>query len=415
MIGLFLVHNGREYSYAELSGDVMRIAEYRNYVYISSNDPYELFLRVTHSLVYGYSIELLDGDFTVRELEQLGITEDLLSETSPILEQHIGMYADVDFKEILSSRPEWTITLYTSGTTGRPKKIVHSLRSLTRAVKTGNAYHDNVWAFCYNPTHIAGLQVFFQALMNRNTIIYAFDGAQKHLATLISRYRITHLSATSTYYRSVLHYMEGTYATVRRVTFGGEQFDSRIAELAKRLFPHAKINNIYASTEAGHLFVSSGEVFSVLPEMRELVRIQEDGELILHVSLLGLAGAVGHSDEWFFTGDIVEPIDGLGFRFLTRRSDFINVGGYNVNPLEIEQCLLDVPGVADLVVKAAVNSITGNIITLEVLAEPEYDKQQLKAAIKRYASEHLQAWKVPRIITMVEQLQRSRTAKKVRT
>jgi len=64
------------------------------------------------------------------------------------------------FELIKAGAKSWKIGLYTSGTTGRPKKVYHTFASLTRNVKTGDKYADNVWAFAYNPTHVAGVQVF---------------------------------------------------------------------------------------------------------------------------------------------------------------------------------------------------------------------------------------------------------------
>ena len=60
---------------------------------------------------------------------------------------------------VQNSKPE--ITIFTSGTTGQPKKVVHSIATLTRSVRLGDRYKGQIWAYAYNPTHMAGLQVFF--------------------------------------------------------------------------------------------------------------------------------------------------------------------------------------------------------------------------------------------------------------
>ena len=67
------------------------------------------------------------------------------------------------------------LIMFTSGTTGVPKSIEHSMESLTRNIKIDTKFLNNVWGFAYNPTHMAGIQVFFQAFFNKNTIVKIFE------------------------------------------------------------------------------------------------------------------------------------------------------------------------------------------------------------------------------------------------
>jgi acyl-coenzyme A synthetase/AMP-(fatty) acid ligase len=414
MAKTFLVHNGKEYSYEQLLHDLSQIKELSRYVYVAGNDPYQIFLSVIHSLINRYSIEMIDGDFSDNELDQLGLSKYVLTAVEK-LEAPIEI---VDFPNVLAHLAdvqEWSISLFTSGTTGRPKKVAHRFQNLTRTAKVGDNFRNKVWAFAYNPTHIAGLQVFFQAFLNQNTIVYAFDGQQRALDQLIRKYQITNISATVTYYRSVLPYMNGTYESVERVTFGGEKYDLKTEELVRSIFPNAKIRNIYASTEAGSLFVAKSDLFEIEEWTRDLVQVNNNQELMIHRSLLGASESFTMEGDWYITGDIVEFVDDKHFRFVSRQSEMINVGGYKVNPNEVENCLMNVPGVIDLVVKAKENKITGNILTLQIVKEEGVDGMELKKAIKQYASEHLQQWKIPRIIEFGDKITRSRTGKKIRT
>jgi acyl-coenzyme A synthetase/AMP-(fatty) acid ligase len=247
-------------------------------------------------------------------------------------------------------------------------------------------------------------------------MVYAFAGRQRALANLITAYGVTHISATATYYRNVLVELKDSYPSVKRVTFGGEPFDPRLAEQLKARFPHARMTNIYASTEAGTLFSGDGESFAVLPEMVSLIRIDEENdELLLHRSLLGDSQTFVTEQDWFRTGDLVERLPDGRFRFKARQSEMINIGGYKVNPGEVEQLLRTVPGVLDVRVSGVANKVTGHILLAEVVKGADIDDLSLKIRIKQYAAEHLQAWKVPRIIEIVPELRVSRTGKKART
>ena len=73
---------------------------------------------------------------------------------------------------------------------------------------------------------------------------------------------------------------------MRRVTLGGEKSDRQLYDSIGCIFPNAKINNVYASTEAGSLFGARGDAFRIPPELKDKFKVV-DGELLIHRSLLG--------------------------------------------------------------------------------------------------------------------------------
>lgn len=83
-------------------------------------------------------------------------------------------------------------------------KVIHSVQGLTRSVRCAERYQWQVWAYAYNPTHMAGLQVFFQAFENQNTLVNVFGLARNEVYSLIEKYSVTHISATPTFYRLLL-------------------------------------------------------------------------------------------------------------------------------------------------------------------------------------------------------------------
>jgi acyl-coenzyme A synthetase/AMP-(fatty) acid ligase len=413
---LFLVYGNEEFSYERLFNDVSTRDWQTSLLRVANNNPYDIFAAIIHCLVHDYPIEILDGDFSDRELEELGIG--LTGSNQLRASAQINVMPDVVelLEEVQKSR-RWTLSLYTSGTTGRPKKVEHDLRSITRNVKLGDKFDNNVWAFAYNPTHMAGLQVFFQALFNRNTMVYAFGDQRSRLPEFIDRYGITNISATATYYRTMLPVLKrvGVRESVRSIAFGGENYDPALEKGLREVFPNARTRNIYASTEAGSLFAAQGETFEVPTSIRQAVRIGDNNELLLHRSLLGTSESFVLNGEWFHTGDLVELVEKDRFRFMSRQSELINVGGYKVNPLEVESILSQVPGVTDILVRGKANSVTGQILVADVVMGEGCDAMELKKSIKHHASMHLQEWKVPRIITFVDDIPKTRTGKKARS
>lgn len=410
----FLIYDEIEYTYSKLLADLNELGTWSSFLHIKDNHPYMIFLTIIHSLVFDYPIEILDGDFSEEELRELTINMNELTKVNKIENQLTFQNVDYVIKRI-GEEKKWELTLYTSGTTGKPKKVSHSFSMLARNVKRHEKFREDVWAFAFNPTHMAGLQVFFQALLNQNTIVYVFGEAMKKLPNFIDKYQITSISATPTFYRNAIPYLEKhVYASVKQVTFGGEKYDSSLEEKIQSVFQNAKINNIYASTEAGSLFTAQGDIFEIKIEHQDLIKITEQNELYIHQSLLGNSSSFLLEDKWFATGDLVEVIDDSHFRFVSRQSDMINIGGYKVNPLEVENFLIQVPGIKDILVKGEKNSVTGEIIVADVIKSDEVDDKELKKAIKQFASSHLQEWKVPRIIKFVDELPMTRTGKKAR-
>lgn len=410
----FLVNDGKEYSYGKLLQDLNNKKYYSPYIYICNNDPYKIFLAIIHSLIHGYSIELLDGDFSTRELEYLNIDQDLVASNKEIENDLVIANFDCLLKRIQDNK-EWRLSLFTSGTTGRPKKVSHTLGTLTRNVKVADSFKDDIWAFSFNPTHMAGIQVFFQSFFNQNTMVYTFKMEPKLIPSIIDKYRITHISATSTFYRNLLPYIKvSIFENMKRVTFGGEKYDSNLELKIKEIFPNAKIRNIYASTEVGSVFSSKGNVFEIGEQIQGLVKVSDTNELLIHSSLLAHSDEISLNDQWYNTGDLVEMLDANHFRFTSRISEMINVGGYKVNPLEVEETLMKVSGIIDILVKSRNNNVTGQIIVADIVKEDGFNEKELKILIKKYASSVLQEWKVPRIIKFVGEIPKTRTGKKVR-
>lgn len=403
-------------TYGELIQDLNTKNQVRSYILY--NNPYEIFLELIHSILTKRKVELLDMYFHKEEIENMGLDYNSVYQFE-VFNSFLGVSSFEDIMKSIFLAKEtnsWEVAIYTSGTTGRPKKVWQGLQNLIRNVRTGEKYKNNVWAFAYNPTHMAGLQVFFQAFLNRNPMIYVFESEKQRVVEYLKVFRVTHISATPSFYRSIIPYFEVPNENVERVTCGGEKYDSALENELKRLFPKAKLFNIYASTEFGTLFSSNGEVFSIDESIKDYVKITEEGELLVHKDLLGHSeDFILESGEWYKTGDIVEKIDEDKFRFVHRKNELINVGGYKVNPHEVEEELKKISGVLDARVYSRTNRITGNILVADiVLSESIEDKQNFERTVFQELSKKLQEWKIPRIINIVDKLDFTRTGKKVR-
>lgn len=399
---VFLYDNGKAYGYDDLLRSLNEGASYCPYY--KTSDVYAYFVNLIKALAASKPLVLLDSDINPSEIE--GLDESRINVAESIT---TALFQNMDEVVVAVQGSKSEITIFTSGTTGQPKKVVHSIATLTRSVRMGEKYQGQIWAYAYNPTHMAGLQVFFQAFENQNTLVNVFNQSREYVYQQIREKGITHVSATPTFYRLLLPF-EQAYESVVRVTLGGEKSDQHLYDSIAKIFPNAKINNVYASTEAGSLFAAKGDCFQIPEAIKEKFKVVDD-ELLIHKSLLGSSDSFKFTDDYYHSGDLIEWVDeaqGL-FRFKSRKNELINVGGYKVNPGEVEVAIHDIEGVRQAMVYGKANSILGNVLCADVVLEAGVELTELD--IKKALGAQLQDFKVPRRIKFVDEISLTRTGK----
>lgn len=355
----------------------------------------DFLLNFITALYYDINITLQD----LNKLNEIKKSSIKLVKTTP--PHNLEKLIDVVYKS--NSK----VTLFTSGTTGQPKKITHSVKNLIREVRKGDKFKNNIWGFAYNPTHMAGLQVLFQSFFNCNSLYDVFEFSKEEILKVLEGFKITNISATPTFYRLLIP-LEEPLQSLKNVSLGGEKSDGNLYKKIKKSFPNAKILNIYASTEAGTLFSTSGKYFKIISKKSELVKIV-DGELLIHRDLLG-GKEQDNSSIWYKTGDLVEVVnpETNEFKFTSRKNEMINVGGNKVNPLEIESIIDGIDGVEKSYIYGKPNSILGNMLYARIqLKNKDFTEIQIKQILKI----KLENFQIPRKIEFVKSLPLTRTGK----
>lgn len=313
-----------------------------------------------------------------------------------------------------------TVTILTSGTSGKPKAVRHTWQSLARPIRTSTSGEVQRWLLCYRPHLYAGLQVLLQCAANAGTIVVDDSGGDsERLARIMLDRRVGFVSATPSYWRRLFILSDRrTLAQVPivQITLGGEVVDRVILEQLAQAFPRARIVHIYATTELGRCFsVTDGK--PGFPE-RFLDQISADGvemkidqgELLVRSANRMLAydrhseeGVVTTTDGWTRTGDLVERKDGRVV-FIGRRSDLINIGGNKVAPLAVERVIRSVAGVADVRVFPVGSSIAGQLVACQVVPSPGIEPSKLRGQIAERCRESLAGHERPRLITIVDHI-----------
>jgi acyl-coenzyme A synthetase/AMP-(fatty) acid ligase len=316
---------------------------------------------------------------------------------------------------------QWLIA--TSGTTGVPKIIEHSLTSLSRTIKKDSKKGKNyTWGLMYDPCRFAGMQVVLQALLAGSCLALPVTQNFNEQISVIATSQVNALSATPSLWRKLL--MDGRVLNLplKQVTLGGETADQNILAALSAAFPDARVVHIYASTEAGTGFAVSDGRAGFPTEWLDnknapvALSISSENSMLIKPSILPEGDEVAsrlNDDGYLDTQDLVR-IDGDRVLFIGRASGAINVGGNKVHPEEVERIIFDMPGVLDVRVFAKVNSMMGQLAVAEVVSDKRQDNNSLRKAIQNHCRNGLEPWQCPAIITFIDKLEETAAGKKRR-
>ena len=322
---------------------------------------------------------------------------------------------------------EWI--LLTSGTTGRPKMVLHTLASLTGAIGVSDSQTEVIWGTFYDIRRYGGLQIYLRAVLTRSSLV--LTGPHEPLANVLQRVGeagVTHISGTPSHWRRVLMSPEADRIAPRYIRLSGEIADQAILNSLHSFYPDAQISHAFATTEAGVAFDvrdrQSGFPASILTETSGVelkvvdstlrVRSRRNAERYLGENPPVLKDPAGFVN----TGDVLELRDGR-YHFQGRYDGVINVGGLKVHPEEVEAVLNGHPRVRLSLVETKKNPITGALVVADVLLKdpstPEGEAaRELQQVIKQFCRESLAPHKVPTAIRFVPALAISETGKLVR-
>ncbi|HJU18778.1 MAG TPA: fatty acid--CoA ligase family protein [Stellaceae bacterium] len=327
---------------------------------------------------------------------------------------------------------EWV--LLTSGTTGTPKLVVHSLFTLTGAIAGGRKLGlGAVWSTFYDMRRYGGLQVFLRAMLGGGSMVFSSTG--EAIGDFLARadaHGVTHISGTPSHWRRALMSPAAQKIAPRYVRLSGEIADQAVLERLRATYRDADIAHAFASTEAGVAF-EVGDGLSGFPA--SLVE-QRGGAVELRVAggslcIRSRRTAIGYldgairplSDAGGFvdTGDMVALRDGR-FHFVGRRDGTINVGGFKVHPEEVEAVINRHPKVALSLIKARSSPVTGAVVVAEIVArvgsdngDGEVDCGALREELFALCRSALAPYKVPAVIRFVSALGVGASGKLVRS
>jgi acyl-coenzyme A synthetase/AMP-(fatty) acid ligase len=318
---------------------------------------------------------------------------------------------------------EWV--LLTSGTTGAPKMLVHTLEGLTAAFSATRPAAGVVWGTFYDIRRYGGLQIFLRAVAGGGSFVLgAPDESPGEYLARLAAHGVTHLSGTPSHWRRALMTPQARAISPGYVRLSGEIADQSVLNALAAFYPTARVGHAFASTEAGVGFeVNDGQEgfpASLLSSSGDVAMKVEDGSLRIRstrnaVRYLGEAGlALSGADGFVDTGDMVER-RGDRYYFLGRKSGMINVGGLKVYPEEVEAVINLHPAVRMSMVRPRRSPITGSLIAADiVLDDGSNGSESLRLEILEACRRSLPAHKVPATLRFVASLEMAAAGKLAR-
>jgi long-chain acyl-CoA synthetase len=299
------------------------------------------------------------------------------------------------------------LVLFSSGSSGKPKAIVHDFERLFAKFETPKKTMRTTAILLFD--HVGGLNVLFYTLYNNGCLVVPADRTPAAVAAAIEAQEVSALVTTPTFLNLLLMSearKRHSFLSLRVINYGSEVMPAATLSNLRQAFPYARLSQGYGMSEVGVLPSASRYSDSVF------LRFKNEGGFATRVvngmleiqspsMMLGYLNAPSPitEDGWLRTGDAVE-VFGDQIRILGRISDLINVGGRKVYPAEVENVLSGMTGVEDVVVSSKRNSMLGQVVKATVSLSTGESLGEFRKRLREYCRTRLEAFKIPRVLVV---------------
>jgi acyl-CoA synthetase (AMP-forming)/AMP-acid ligase II len=299
------------------------------------------------------------------------------------------------------------LVLFSTGTTGRPKAILHDFTQFLKRFETPRPTKKTIAFLLFD--HIGGINTLLHTLFNRGTIICTRDRSIKSILALCREYGVEVLPTTPTFLRMLL--ISGAVPdeipnSLEVITYGTERMDEGTLTTLNLMLPQIDFRQTFGMSELGILRVkseSSGSLFMKIGGEGVSWRISSENvlEILSETRMLGYLNADSPfiDNGWYVTNDIVE-VQGEYLKIVGRIGDSVNVAGLKFLLSEVELVIMQHPKVFLVSVYAKNNPISGQHV--EVIVQGKQNSGLTKEELESFFREKLPAHMQPRRITLAD-------------
>ena len=343
--------------------------------------------------------------------------------------------------------------MYTSGSTGPPKGVLHSHALwLGRAAAAYNYFDqglddatlwtpaDWAWGAALGGTLFAGLQY------GATVVAWPRDGFDPQAVfEFLARHDVTHSFLPPTALRMLMGVddpVDRYDLSIETLAAAGEPLTPEILTWADETFDDVPVNEFYGQTELNLVVGNCSRWFDAQPESMGKpfpgyevrivdpenpdpsdplprgaageIAVKPDDRRVFFDAYWGLSEKTKAKqvDGWFLTGDIARRDSDGYLWFVSRKDDVILTSGYRVGPMEVEGVLLEHPAVEQAGVVGVPDNTRGEAIKAFVQPAAGVDRSvDLKSELTERVRNRLAEYEYPREIEFVEQLPTTTTGK----
>ncbi|MET0793145.1 MAG: long-chain fatty acid--CoA ligase [Polyangiaceae bacterium] len=312
------------------------------------------------------------------------------------------------------------LIIFSSGSTGNPKAILHDFASLLEKFHKVRQKKTTLTFLLFD--HIGGIDTLFNTLASGGTVVTVPNRDPETVSKAIEKYQVHTLPASPTFLNLWLIsglFEQYDFSSLKVVAYGTEPMPPNTLKKLHEVLPDVSLVQTYGMSELGVLrsrsrdseslwIKFSGEGFQT-KIIDNILWVKADAAMIGYLNAPDLFDAEG----WLNTQDAVE-VDGEYLRILGRASDLINVGGQKVYPAEVENVLLQMDNVQEVAVFGKAHPMMGQIVVARFNLKTPEPLPDFKRRMGAFCKERLAAYQVPRLVEISEDEQYGSRFKKLR-
>ena len=295
------------------------------------------------------------------------------------------------------------LILFSSGTTGKPKAILHDLTRFLKRFETPRPALRTINFLLFD--HIGGLNSLFHTLFNKGTVVAPGERSVENILQTCRQFNVELLPTTPTFLKMMLiggSIKRKVPKSLKIITYGTEKMDQITLNNLCKLLPNIDFRQTYGMSECGilrvksksrnNLFMKIGGEGIKTKVIKNILYIQSKSRMLGYLNAPSPFDVKG----WYNTKDIVDEKNGF-YKVIGRDNELINVGGLKFMPFEVEQVALSFPGILFAKAYSKNNPITTQHV--EISVQTKQDHQIDKKALINFFNTKLQKHMVPKRIT----------------
>jgi len=307
-----------------------------------------------------------------------------------------------EFIESLRIKHHAGLVLFSTGTTGRPKAILHDLTLFLKRFETSRPTLRTINFLLFD--HIGGINTLLHTLFNKGVVVAAEARTVESVLETCRKFDVEALPTTPTFLRLML--MSGAVpekvpSCLKVITYGTERMDQPTLDELCKLLPTVDFRQTFGMSELGIVRVKSEARDSLYMKVggegvetrviNNVLQIRSESRMLGYLNSPSPFDAEG----WYDTKDVVQVKEGF-YKVIGRISDVINVGGLKFMASEVERVALIYPNVSLVQAVPKLNPITGQHV--ELLVQPTSGGCVNKDLLMAFLKERLQPHMVPKRI-----------------